>query len=96
MDKIWDASFFCELCKQQIGIPVYGDKSKELTEELKRSLLGHAQDNHFYDKHLECWGCKKHIRVDQIETIIPLPNGEAGDLCKDCAGKYKARKERSN
>ena len=96
MEKIWDASFFCELCKQKIETPVCYDKSRELTEELRRSLLRHVRENHFYDKHLECWGCKKHIKVDQIETVIPLPNGEAGDLCKVCAEKYKTGKNRSN
>lgn len=92
MDKIWDASFFCELCKSNIETPIYSDNIRELTEKHKEIMLGHARQNHYYDKHLDCWGCKKHIKVDQIETIIPLPNGEAGDLCKECAEKYKTRK----
>ena len=92
MDKIWDASFYCDLCNDTIVRAVYSDRRRELSSKEKEQFLEISKQWHHYEKHLTCWGCKKNIKLDQIESIIALPNGEAGDLCKECAEKYKERK----
>jgi hypothetical protein len=92
MNRIWETIFYCDACKSQIIRAVYGDNIRELSDKQKEQFLKYSRQLHHYEKHLSCWRCRKNIKVEQIESIIPLPNGQAGDLCKDCAEKYHKTK----
>lgn len=88
MHEIGEVNFYCDRCKHSIAAHIYSDDMNELSDKLKESCLNHLKSDHEYDAHIYCWKCKKHIRVEQIKSMVPLPNGQAGKLCKECTDKY--------
>jgi len=83
MRKIWITDFYCDKCEQKLKGEVFSDDMTELPEKEKENIKEYFLHFHIMDNHLSCWKCKKHIKAEEIESVI-FVNGEIKDLCKGC------------
>ncbi len=83
MKIIWTTEFYCDKCKRNLKGEVYSDNMIELPEAQKKEAKEYLLHFHDMDSHLFCWKCKRHIKPEEIESVI-FVNNELKDLCKVC------------
>lgn len=89
MQKIWTAEHYCPQCQRTFKLDVYSDDLSELPDEEKESVKEHLISDHYYDSHIYCWKCKRHIKVEEIKAMIAV-GAEAKPLCVGCVKSSNA------
>lgn len=71
---VYTGIFFCELCHEEIAMPVYGDATLSFTSEEELECIDWCRHFHWIDNHRTCAVCGKIVLSSDLELAVN--NGE--------------------
>lgn len=67
---IYTSKFYCELCKKDLPIQLYGDHDSSFTASDEPELIDWAKHYHWIDYHRVCAICGKLVLPGELELAI--------------------------
>lgn len=67
---IYTSKFYCELCKQERPIHLYGSTDSSFTPDYEDELIDWARHFHWTDNHRVCAICGKLVHSGELELIV--------------------------
>jgi hypothetical protein len=83
---IFTSKFYCELCKQEVSIPLFGDNDSSFTPNDEPELIEWGRHYHWIDFHRVCAVCGKIVKSGDLELAI---NDGMIKIHKDYTNHYK-------
>jgi len=83
---IFTSKFYCELCKKELPIQLYGDINSSFTPEDEPELIDWTRHFHWTDNHRVCAICGELVKSGSLEVMI---NEKGIKIHKDYTDEYK-------
>jgi len=80
------SKFYCELCKQEIPIHVYGDKNSLFVANSEKEVIELGKHYHWIDFHQVCAICGELVKSEDLELLI---NDGQVEIHKNYTDEYK-------
>lgn len=67
---IYRGKFYCPICKRDIAVPLLGDPSFEINEQVRQDVKQWGKHYHWIDNHRCCAICGKLVKSDDLELLV--------------------------
>lgn len=83
---IFTTKYYCELCKTELAVHLYGTQDSSFTPQNEPELIEWAKHFHWIDNHRVCAICGKIVKSGNIELVV---NDGRVDIHRNYTAEYK-------